>query len=178
MGTPRVGDEYILAEREGNHTHARELLRTLPVSLTSFVRFRSPLQQLSGLMFSECIAHSPPATLSPPIRVHRLKDHELRVMLEVGFLRCESQILLPYGMSTTLAIRSGIYVTEIMAVVTSSAFRTFHYVNETILLFTRFIGKVKLSDNYLYSANKLIIPKLGLQMYKFPLCNTTLTSLY
>jgi hypothetical protein len=67
--------------------------------------------QISGMMFSECIAHSPPASLSPPIRVHRLKDHELRVMLEVGFLRCESQILLPCGMSTTLAIHSGIYVT-------------------------------------------------------------------
>jgi len=85
-------------------------------------------------------------------------------MLEVGFLRCESQILLPYGMSTTLVIRSGIYVTEIMGVVTSSAFRMFHYVSQTILLLTRFIRKVKLSDKHSYSAHKLIIPKMGLQM--------------
>jgi hypothetical protein len=58
-------------------------------------------------------------------------------MLEVGFLRCESQILLPYGMSTTLAIRIGIYVTEILGVVNSAAYKMFNYVSETILPLTR-----------------------------------------
>jgi hypothetical protein len=30
------------------------------------------------MMFSECTAYSPPASLSPPMEVNRLKDHELR----------------------------------------------------------------------------------------------------
>jgi hypothetical protein len=108
MGIPRVGD------KEGNHTHAH-LTITNTTCLTNICQISFPSNARKWTdVFGMHSALPLPRFRRKHNAIYLETMHELRVILEVGFSRCESQILLPFGMSTTLAIRSGIYVTEIM----------------------------------------------------------------